>query len=237
MSEIYSNADDCLELARHLKKKMGNKIDFYGSIRQEVISGKYFSHYRDPHSELDYLFEEGLPFYYKFCKEGFLRIQIGSFYPHNNSVGEKLAALSNFYEVLSEQYGEPTVFYTTKDDEEGTLSLHWSFVNKEEDIQKFRNGSYFDDAEVDELIVIGEPRIQTSSYQLRDTTRKLIAKQIGVPFELISLVDENIEDFVKYKTGKEIGIPEGAKIDGVPVRSYQKKISSRTMFEKNKEIS
>lgn len=232
MSEIYSNADDCLELARHLKKKMGNKIDFYGSIRQEVISGKYFSHYRDPHSELDYLFEEGLPFYYKFCKEGFLRIQIGSFYPHNNSVGEKLAALSNFYEVLSEQYGEPTVFYTTKDDEEGTLSLHWSFVNKEEDIQKFRNGSYFDDAEVDELIVIGEPRIQTSSYQLRDTTRKLIAKQIGVPFELISLVDENIEDFVKYKTGKEIGIPEGAKIDGVPVRSYQKKISSRTMFEK-----
>lgn len=232
MSEIYSNADDCLELARHLKKKMGNKIDFYGSIRQEVISGKYFSHYRDPHSELDYLFEEGLPFYYKFCKEGFLRIQIGSFYPHNNSVGEKLAALSNFYEVLSEQYGEPTVFYTTKDDEEGTLSLHWSFVNKEEDIQKFRNGSYFDDAEVDDLIVIGEPRIQTSSYQLRDTTRKLIAKQIGVPFELISLVDENIEDFVKYKTGKEIGIPEGAKIDGVPVRSYQKKISSRTMFEK-----
>lgn len=232
MSEIYSNADDCLELARHLKKKMGNKIDFYGSIRQEVISGKYFSHYRDPHSELDYLFEEGLPFYYKFCKEGFLRIQIGSFYPHNNSVGEKLAALSNFYEVLSEQYGEPTVFYTTKDDEEGTLSLHWSFVNKEEDIQKFRNGSYFDDAEVDELIVIGEPRIQTSSYQLRDTTRKLIAKQIGVPFELISLVDENTEDFVKYKTGKEIGIPEGAKIDGVPVRSYQKKISSRTMFEK-----
>ncbi len=232
MSEIYSNADDCLELARHLKKKMGNKIDFYGSVRQEVISGKYFSHYRDPHSELDYLFEEGLPFYYKFCKEGFLRIQIGSFYPHNNSVGEKLAALSSFYEVLSEQYGEPTVFYTTKDDEEGTLSLHWSFVNKEEDIQKFKNGSYFDDAEVDELIMIGEPRTQTSSYQLRDTTRKLIAKQIGVPFELISLVDENIEDFVKYKTGKEISIPEGAKIDGVPVRSYQKKISSRTMFEK-----
>lgn len=232
MSEIYSNADDCLELARHLKKKMGNKIDFYGSLRQEVISGKYFSHYRDPHSELDYLFEEGLPFYYKFCKEGFLRIQIGSFWPHNNSVGEKLASLSSFYEVLSEQYGEPTVFYTTKDDEEGTLSLHWSFVNKEEDIQKFKNGSYFDDAEVDELIVIGEPRTQTSSYQLSDTTRNLIAKQIGVPFELISLVDENIEDFVKYKTGKEIGIPEGAKIDGVPVRSYQKKISSRTMFEK-----
>ncbi len=232
MSEIYSNADDCFELARHLKKKMNNKIDFYGSIYQEVISGRYFSHYRDPHSELDYLFEEGLPFYYKFCKEGFLRIGIGSFYPHNNSMGEKLAALSSFYEVLSEQYGDPTVFYTTKDDDEKTLSLQWSFANKEEDIQSLRNGSYFDDAEIEELIVFGEPRTQMNGYQLSDATRKLIAKQIGVPFELISLVDENIEDFVKYKTGKEIGIPEGTKIDGVPVRSYQKKISSRTMFEK-----
>ena len=232
MRERYSNADDCLELARHLKKKMGNKIDFYGSIRQEVISGKYFSHYRNPHSELDYLCEEGLPFYFKFCKEGFLRIGIGSFCSRNNSVGEKLAALSSFYEVLSEQFGEPSVFYTTKDDDEGTLSLQWSFVNKEEDIQKFRNGSYFDDAEIDKLIVIGEPRAQMNSYELSDATRKNIAKQIGMPFELIDLVDENIEDFVTYKTGKEIGIPMGAKIDGVPVRSYQKKISSRKMFEK-----
>lgn len=229
MTEIYSNANDCLELARYLKKKMGSKIDFYGSIYQEVISGSYFSDFESKHY---HFYGDGLSFYYKFCKEGFLRIGIGSFYPHNNSIGEKLAALSNFYEVLSEQYGEPTVFYTTKDDEEGTLSLQWSFVNKEEDIQNLRNGSYFDDAEIDELIVIGESKTQTNGYQLNDTTRKLIAKQIGVPFELIGLVDENIEDFVKYKTGKEIGISEGAKIDGVPVRSYQKKISSRTMFER-----
>lgn len=229
MTEIYSNADNCLELARHLKKKMGNKIDFYGSVYQEVISGKYFSHYKDPHSELDYLFEEGLPFYYKFCKEGFLRIGIGSFYPHNNSMGEKLAALSSFYEVLSEQYGEPTVFYTTKDDDEGVLSLQWSFANKEEDIQSLRNGSYFDDAEVDELIVFGESRIQINGYQLSDITGKWIArqlaKQFGVPIELIGLVDENIEDFVKYKTGKKIRIPEWSKNDGVPVTSFQKKMS------------
>lgn len=223
MSEIYSKADDCLELARYLKNKMGSKIDFYGSIHQEVISGSYFS---DFESKYYHPYGDGLSFYYKFCKEGFLRIGIGSFCSRNNSVGEKLAALSNFYEVLSEEYGEPTVFYTTKDDDERTLSLQWSFVNKEEDIQNFN------DAEIDELIVFGKPRTQMNGYQLSDSTRKLIAKQIGVPFELISLVDENIEDFVKYKTGKEIGIPEGAKIDGVPVRSYQKKISSRTMFEK-----
>lgn len=216
MTEIYSNANDCLELARHLKKKMGSKIDFYGSMCQEVISGSYFFDFESKHYH-DY--GEGLSFYYKFCKERFLRIGIGSFYPGCNSTGEKLAALSNFYEVLSEQYGEPTVFYTTKNDDEGTLSLQWSFTNKEEDVQNLRNGSYFDDAEIDELIVIGKTRTQMNGYQLSDATRKLIAKRIGVPFELISLVDENIEDFVKYKTAEEIGISEGA------VTSFQKKIS------------
>lgn len=175
MNGIYSNADDYLELASHLKKKMGSKIDFYGSIDQEVISGSYFS---ELESKSYHPYGGGLSFYCKFCKEAFLRIGIGSFCSHNNSVGEKLVALSNFYEVLSEQYGEPTVFYTTKDDDEATLSLQWSFVNKEEDIQKFMSGGYF------------------------------------------------------YKTGKEFDIPEGAIIDSVPVRSYQKKISSRTMFGK-----
>lgn len=214
MKEIYSNADDCYELARFLKKKMGNKIEFYGSVRLAVIQGKYFSHYREPHSDLDFLFEEGLSFQYKFCKKGFLRIGVGSLPPDKNSVGEKLAALSSFYEVLSEQYGEPTVFYTTKGDEEGTLSLHWSFINKEEEIQKFRNGSYFDDAEIEELIVIGEPRTQNTSDQLSDTTRRFITRRIGVPLELIDLMDKNIEEFVKYKTGEKIPIPEEPRNDG-----------------------
>lgn len=229
MTEIDSNADDCLELARYLKNKMGSKIDFYGSIHQEVVSGSYFSDLENKHY---HSYGDGLSFYYKFCKNGFLRIGIGSFYSGNNSIGEKLAALSSFYEVLSKQYGEPAVFYTTKDDEE-TLSLQWSFANKKEDIQNLRNGSYFNDVEIDELIVFGEPRTQMNGYQLSDDTRRVIAKQIGVPFELINLVSENIEDFVKYKTGKGSGVPEGV----IPVRSYQKKISSRTMFEKNKEIS
>ncbi len=222
MSEIYSDADDCLDLARYLKTQMGRKISFYGSTYQEVISGSYFS---DFESKCCHVYGEGLAFYYKFCKEGFLRIGIGSFPLHNNSVGEKLAALSSFYEALSEQYGEPTFFYTIKDDDEGTLSLQWSFANKEEDIQNLRSGNYFDDGEIDELIVIDEPRTQMNSYELNDTTKKFNANKIGIPCGLIDLVNENIDDFVKYKTGKEIGIPEGTKIDGVSVTSFQKKIS------------
>lgn len=223
MNEIYSNANDCFNLAKYLKEKMGSKIDFYGSTHQEVIIGTYFSDYTAE--------QESLPFYFKFCKEGFLRIGIGSYHPHNNSVGEKLAALSNFYEVLNEQYGEPTVFYTIKNDQEKNLSLQWSFINKKEDIQSFKDGEYFDDAEIDELIVIGEQTSPIGSYHLNDSTKKLIAKQVGVPFELITLVDENIKDFIKYKKGEEFSITEKSTQN----KQYQKKISTRTMFAKHKK--
>lgn len=234
MKEIYSNSEDCYELAIELKKKLKNKIEFCGSAYQACVSGKYFSHYRNPHNETQYLFEKGLPFYYKFCNEGFLRIQVGSFYPHKNSMGEKLAALSVFYEVLSEMYGEPTVFYTMQGDEEGCVSLEWSFVNKEEDIEKFKNGTFFDDGKIDELIIIGEEIISNSSYRLSDTTKRFISKKVGLPFELIGLVDENIEDFVKYKTGKEISIPVGAKIDGLNVTS-EKTLSLGKTHNKHKK--
>lgn len=201
MKKTYSNVDDCVDLAKYLKKKMGKKIEFCGSLHQRIVCGKYFSHYRDPHSDSENLFEDELPFYFKFCNNDFLRITIGSYYPFNNSIGEKLAALSSFYEVLNEKFGEPIVFYTLKDDEEKALTLQWSFVNKEEEIQNFRNGSYFDDDEVDELIIMGKQAPQTENYQLIEETKKEVARKIELPFELTHLIDE---DFVKYKTGKEI---------------------------------
>ncbi len=217
MQELYSKADDCFELYKILRRKMGNKIEYWGTPYTGLFEGRYFSHYREHHSTIDFLFERGLPFHYKFCKDGFLRIGVGSYY-HNTSVGEKLAALSEFYEVLSEEFGEPTVFYTTKYDDEGLLSIQWSFINKEEDIQKFKEGTYFYDAEIDELIIFDESKQKNDYYQLSDTTKKYISKQVGVPFELLPLVDENIEDFVKFKTGKELSIRESEIIDGVPVK-------------------
>ena len=61
-----------------------------------------------------------------------------------------------------------------------------------------KKGNYFDDVETDELIIIGEPKQKTDGYQLSDITKKIISKHVGLPFELLSLVDENIEDFIKY---------------------------------------
>lgn len=199
MQEIYSKTEDCIELARILKKKMGNKIEFYGSIYQNVISGKYYEYHGQPHSNLDYLFEKVLSFYYKFNKDGFLRIEVGDTPPCHYSLGRKLAALSEFYEVLHELFGVPTVFYTTKNDDEGKISLQWSFINKEEEIKEFKNGTYFDDAEIDKLIVIGESTEPDERPKTNDNTKNSLASIIGLPLELINLDEEDIEEYVEYK--------------------------------------
>lgn len=225
MSELFSKAEDCSLLASRLKKKLGDKIDFYGSTYIEIPSDKYLSSYRKNNGE--YMFNgQWLPFYFKFSENEFLRISVGSNHC-GSSLGEKMAALSDFYSILSEEYGEPMVFYTTKNDDEGLLTLQWAFINKEEEIEKFQSGTYFDDAEIDTLIVLGKKRENVDGYSLSDKTREIISRQVGLPFELIYLVDEDIENFVKHKNGKEVTIPTGAKVDGYPVTSYEKKLERK----------
>ena len=225
MSEFFSKAEDCSLLASKLKKKLGDKIDFYGSTYIEIPSGKYLSLYRINNHENMY-YGKCSPFYFKFSKSEFLRISVGS-HDSGSSLGEKMAALSDFYTILSEEYGEPAVFYTTKDDVDKLLTLQWSFVNKEEEIAKFKTGTYFDDAEIDTLIILGKKRENVKRYSLSDKTRESISRQIGLPFELLYLVSEDIENFVKHKNGKELSIPEGAKVDGIRVTSFEKKLEKK----------
>ena len=220
MNEFYSKTEDCYLLAGKLKKELENKIEFWGSTYQEVPSGKYLSSYRRNNGE--YMFNgQYIPFYFKFSENEFLRIGVGSNY-RGSSIGEKMAALSDFYSILSKEYGDPTVFYTIKGDDKEFLTLQWAFINKEEEIVKFQNGTYFDDAEIDKLIVIGKNKENIESYSFNDTTRNFITRQVGLPFELIYLIDEDIENFVKHKTGKEITIPQYTKIDCVPVTSLER---------------
>ena len=220
MNEFYSKTEDCYLLAGKLKKELENKIEFWGSTYQEVPSGKYLSSYRRNNRE--YMFNgQYISFYFKFSENEFLRIGVGSNY-RGSSIGEKMAALSDFYSILSKEYGDPTVFYTIKGDDKEFLTLQWAFINKEEEIVKFQNGTYFDDAEIDKLIVIGKNKENIESYNFNGTTRNFISRQVGLPFELIYLIDEDIENFVKHKTGKEITIPQNAKIDCVPVTSLER---------------
>ncbi len=225
MKELHFKVEDYYELYKALKRKMESKINYYGGPLDTFVKGEYVVHFEEPYNDIDHLVEKRLSFYYKFCRNDFLVIQVGSSIYYNASVGEKLAALSNFYEVLSEEFGEPIVFYTTKDEAGGLLSMHWSFINKDEDIKKFKEGTYFDDIKTDKLIIIGESRPKIDGYELSDIMRKRIVKQFGVPFELLPLVDENIEDFIKVKTGKKLSIPENIKIEDVPVTSFEKKLS------------
>ena len=223
MNEYYSKAEDCYLLASKLKKKLGNKIDFYGSTNIEIPSGKYISSYRRNNGE--YMHNgHYLPFYFKFSKQEFLRISVGSHYS-GSTLGEKIAALSDFYEVLSEEYGEPTVFYTIKDDDEGLLTIQWSFIDKELEIAKFKAGNYFDDAKIDTLIIFGESKENNSGYNIRN--KDLISKRIGLPYELLYLAANDIENYIKHKKGKNIVVATGTKIDGIPVTSFEKKVKRK----------
>lgn len=237
MEELFSKAQDCKELAKKLFKRLKDKVEIYGSIQQEVITGKYKCfpyHMYDNFTDYD---NDIVSFYYKYCKDGFLRIGVSNNI-HKKSMGHKLAVLSDFYKTLSKEFGEPTLFYTVKDDDEETINLQWSFKNKDEDIREFKNDTMFDDANIDELIIFGDQSTQINGYDLSDTTERFISKRIGLPFEMMHLLDSNMEDFIKYKHGLEIDYSMDSKIDGLALRKIKKirsKFENDTESEKTKE--
>ena len=221
MKELYSNKEDCFELAKKLKQRLGNKIEFYGSIHQEVISGKYYSFSLDKYTTFKDFRNDAVTFYLKFCKNGFLRIGVGD-YLGNGSLGHKLAVLSDFYEILKEEYGEPTVFYTTKNDDENMINFEWDFCNKEEVVKSFNDGSIFEDAEINDLIII-DSKCSNYNGSLSESTRSFIEDTVGLPFSMINLIDEDLENYIKYKKGKMVMCPENAKVDFCKVTSLEKK--------------
>lgn len=232
MKELYSNANDCYKLARLLDSKLREKIEFLGSTYQEVISGKYHSLPRNKYeSFLDYR-NDVVEFCYTFSEDEFLRISVCDSTYKKASMGHKLAILSDLYEVLSEDYGLPLVFYTIKDDDESSINLEWDFIQKEDTIEAFKNGSMFDDAEVDSLIIIGEDEEKTTCYSLSSRTKELISKTIGIPYEMIYLVDENIEDFVFYKKGERMSYSEDEKVDGYPIKTLEDLENDKKLIKK-----
>ena len=74
MSELFSKAEDCYLLAGKLKRKLGDKIEFYGSTYIEIPSGKYLSSYRRSCDEYFSYNCNCLPFYFKYAENEFLRI-------------------------------------------------------------------------------------------------------------------------------------------------------------------
>ena len=169
MKELYSNADDCYKLARLLKSKLREKIEFSGSTFQEMIIGNYHSlPYNKYESFLSYR-NDSVEISYKFLENGFLRISVSDSAYKKASIGHKLAVLSDLYQVISEEYGEPSVYFTLEDDEENSINLEWIFIEKEETIEAYKNGTMFDDAEVEDLIIIGEEEVANQIYKVKNT--------------------------------------------------------------------
>ncbi len=203
MKNIMSNANDCRELKKFLVEKINqglnwNKIDF-DCCYSNIIVGRYYSFSYDYY---DYNIcnrdRDCITFGIKYCHDQFLRLVIqDEVYPQTE--GHKLAVLSDFYEILKEKFGEPTLFYTLKNDDEKQLCLQWSFVNREEDILDFKNDAAFEDANIDELIIFGE-----KESSLSETTRKNMVRKVGLPFELVAFIENHIEEFMKYKHKKEM---------------------------------
>ena len=46
---------------------------------------------------------------------------------------------------------------------------------------------------------------------------------VGLPFLMLNLVDEHIEDYFKYKKGKTITCPDGVRVEFVKITSLDKK--------------
>lgn len=62
------------------------------------------------------------------------------------------------------------------------------------------------------------------SYQLKDETKKLISKRIGLSYEeLKNMSDEEIDAYIEKKTGKKMTWPKGAKMNGLPIKTLDDK--------------
>jgi len=67
--------------------------------------------------------------------------------------------------------------------------------------------------------------------KLRKETKELLSRRIGIPYEkLLEMTDEEIDNYIEKKTGKKITWPEGAKVDGLPIKTIEEVEES---FKKN----
>lgn len=122
------------EFGNYLEYRMGSKIDF--QKRQEVEKVVQVGEYQRTNDS------KGIPFYYEFIKDYGLSIEVSSFLKDDISRENKLLVLSDFYEILKEQYGEPSTYTVQRDDKKEALDLTWYFREKE-NVSEIRNDVFF----------------------------------------------------------------------------------------------
>ena len=203
MTKVDSTVCDCYHLSEQLLEKFGSRLVLYGCGGPCMLAGEYASFSNEVYSDYTDLCENKIIFCCKYYKGEFLRITVGNGLAER-PIGHKLAALSDFYEIFKEEFGVPTLFYTMKDDAYGSLNFQWSMKDKEKDIENFKNGTIFCDTEVEHVIVMGEKKIDLKKRELDRSTQNVLDEGLGLPIDLLPLVNDNIDDFIYYKEDKDV---------------------------------
>ena len=222
--QSFYDLDAGYELAQRLKSKMGEKIEFYGFLSTPDPLGKYLSLYRKNIGEN---MHNGhlLSFCFHYVNDNILRLSIFSDFG-DHSLEEKMAALSEFYEVLRHDFDEPDIFYVSKNEDGERINLQWSFAKKDEIIKRINEGNYFKNKDIVQIIILGE-KDDNKEEVLSEDTRKKISYTVGLPFELIHLIKDHLKDFLKYKLGKEKIIVSDEDVDDevLSEKKLEKKIN------------
>lgn len=161
MINYISRTEDVKWLAYKLKNALDSKISInqYG-LNQEVLHGYYD---KEMCCRFDYF---KLDFYVKYNRNYFLRIGVGENSFHK-SYEEKLEALKDIGRVIidtesitGKQFGYPLAFYKAVFEDSVVPTLEWAFKNQEEYTEALKNGTLFDDAFVENLIVNPKQKIK-----------------------------------------------------------------------------
>ena len=200
------------ELVEILKRKLKDKITRI-KIQNDMIDG----YYKSPYNKKD---EGIIPFLIRYKKDNNIKIAIG--YPHNdknNRTGpENMAALSELYTVISEIFGEPTLFENSPN----LIQLRRFFKDKDkvkqQYIERYQKKSG--------LLIIFDNNLNKES-DIDKRVKQIMERKVGLPYDLIKLIDDEIEEYIKYKTGRIVMYHSGDLIDGYPITSYEEKLKKR----------
>ena len=200
------------EIAEILIEKLKNKITNI-TIMSEMING----YYKSPYNKKD---EGVIPFIIRYKKDNNLKIAIGYLHndKNNGTSPENMAALSELYTVIREMFGEPTLF----EDSSYLIQLRWFFKDKDkvkqQYIERYQKKSG--------LLIIFDNNINKESDNNK-IVKQIMERKVGLPFGLIKLIDDEIEEYIKYKTGRIVMYHSGDLIDGYPITSYEEKLKKR----------
>ena len=160
---------DCYRFINLLKNNFKENIVFQESIYQKMGNGNYYLH------------NKVFCFNYIYQKNNYFIIEINSIEKEDFSL--KLVALSNFYRILKEEFGEASLFYSTK---RGFLSFYWDFTINKDNVKKFKDICYCN-SDIEQLIVIG----RTMLSFLDEETKTNFFNNYNLPIDLLNMVDED----------------------------------------------